>query len=142
MNEKVVLNYIIKKFQLLNDDIDENQKIFSIADILRLAKDINFIRKTIQRLDKEKRQKLIDLSHLSKIERFTYSTYFNFYYKKKYEIQSGKVFNKKMTTNMIKNYLKTYYPLYKFNKNTNKMISRMRHKAYYDALLKNKRDDK
>lgn len=137
MNKKVILNFIIKKFQLKKDDIiDENIKIFSILDILRIAKDTNFIRKSICHLPKSKKQMLIDLSFLNKIERFVYSSYYNFYMKKDYEIESGNEFNKKLTASIIKNHIKTYYKNYRFTKNTNKMIDKMRHKAYYDVFFK------
>jgi len=130
MNKKVVSNYIAEKFNL-KDDINIDEKIFSVSDILTLAKDINFVRKTIQHLSKQKRQELVNLSHLSKIQRFVYSTYFNFYMKK---ISNNS--KKKITAKIIRNYIKTYYPQYKFNQNTNKMINKMRRKAYYDVFIK------
>jgi len=129
VNKKVISNYISKKFNL-KDDINIDEKIFSVSDILTLAKDINFVRKTIQHLSRQKRQELVNLSHLSKMQRFVYSTYFNFYMKK---TNNSK---KKITIKIIRNYIKTYYPQYKFNQNTNKMIYKMRRKAYYDVFIK------
>ncbi len=83
MNKTIILNYLAKKFNLKNDN--EKAKIFSIEDVIKIAKDIDFIRKSIGHLPKNKRQRLIDLSNLNKIERFVYSSFYNFYMKKKAE---------------------------------------------------------
>ncbi len=136
MNKKVVLNYVVKKFKLKKED-DINKKIFSFEDILRLAKDTNFIRKSICHLTKSKQKELIETSHLNKVERFVYSTYKNFYSKKQYELKKNNEFKKKITTNIIVHYIKTYFVNYKITKNSLKMINKMRHKAFYDAYKNN-----
>ncbi|MHB1647032.1 MAG: hypothetical protein ACYCSW_11110 [bacterium] len=135
MNKKVVVNYIFKKFKI--KDIHDNKKIFSIEDVLILSNDVIFVRKLIQHLPKKKRTMFIDSAFLSKVERFVYSTFYNFYRQKKHEESENMEFKGKMTAKIIKNYLKTYYSDYRFSKNTNKMINKMRHKAYYDVFIKN-----
>ena len=137
MNNEVVKNFIIKKFKL-KEDIDKNKKIFSISDLLKLAKNLDFIRKSICHLSKNKQKQLIENANLNKIERFVYSTYYNFYSKKNFELSKNGEFKKKMTSNIVIAYLKTYFKYYRINKNTFKMINAMRHKAYYDFNKKNK----
>ena len=87
MNNEVVINYIIKKFKLKN--LDENKKIFSLNDILKLARDSDFIRKSICHFTKKKQQEFIETSRFSKVERFVYNTYKNFYLKKQYELEEN-----------------------------------------------------
>jgi hypothetical protein len=135
MNNEVVKNFIIKKFKL-KEDIDKNKKIFSISDLLKLAKNLDFIRKSICHLSKNKQKQLIENANLNKIERFVYSTYYNFYSKKNFELSKNGEFKKKMTSNIVIAYLKTYFKYYRINKNTIKMINAMRHKAYYDFYHK------
>ena len=134
MNNEVVINYIIKKFKLKN--LDENKKIFSLNDILKLARDADFIRKSICHFTKKKQKELIETSRFNKVERFVYNTYKNFYLKKQYELKQNNEFRKKMTLNIIISYLKVYFKIYKINKKTIEMVNKMRHKAYYDVFSK------
>ncbi len=131
MNNEVVRNFIIKKLKLKHD-IDERKKIFSMDDVLKLAKNIDFIRKSICHLSKNKQKQLIENANLNKIERFVYSTYYNFYSRKRFELSKDNEFRKKMTLNIVIAYLKTYFKTYKIDKKTIEMINKMRHKAYYD----------
>ncbi len=135
MNKTIILNYLAKKFNLKNDN--EKAKIFSIEDVIKIAKDIDFIRKSIGHLPKNKRQRLIDLSNLNKIERFVYSSFYNFYMKKKRKESENEEFKGKINAKIIKKYISVYYSNYHFTKSTDKMISKMRHKAYYDFSKNN-----
>jgi hypothetical protein len=137
LNNEVVKNFIIKKFKL-KCDIDENKKIFSLSDILKLTKDVNFIRKSVCHLSKNKQKQLIKNAKFNKIERFVYSVYYNFYSNKNFELSKNNEFKKKMKLNIIISYIRTYFKNYRINKNTFKMINAMRHKAYYDFNKKNK----
>jgi hypothetical protein len=137
MNDEVVKNFIIKKFKL-KGDVDESEKIFSMSDVLKLTKDLDFIRKSICHLSKNKQKQLIENSKLNKIERFIYYTYYNFYSRKEQELKKNNEFKKKMTLNIIISYLKTYFNIHKIDKKTISMISKMRYKAYYDFYKKNK----
>ena len=131
MKFKSVKNYLIKTF---DDSRNDDEKIFSIQDILSLSQDKEFLKRILRNFSKKDRDLLMNTLFMSKVERYIYSVYFNHYKK----LERNKVLNKpvnRLPSNDVKSYIKKYFPNFHFRKNINvdKMLNRLKNKAYYDV---------
>ena len=97
--------------------------------------DEEIIRITSKYYQVAERHKLIRTADMGKVERFIYSSYFNHYSKLKKNNAENKP-TKKLLSRHIKNNIKLYRKNYRFPVGFNKLIKKLKNKAYYDVFVK------
>ena len=125
-NISPILKYIQKKgleFPLTKDDLASF--IF----------DEEIIRITSKYYPIAKRHKLIRTADMGAVERYIYSSYFNHYSRLKKNKAENKP-TKQLLSRHIKNNIKLYRKNYRFPIGFNKLIKKLKNKAYYDVLGK------
>ena len=83
----------------------------------------------------EERYKLVRTADMGKVERFIYSSYFNHYSKLKRNAASGKPV-KKLLSRRVKSNVSLYFKNYRFPAGFNKLMKKLKNKAYYDVFGK------
>ncbi|MHB1680686.1 MAG: hypothetical protein ACYCTB_09315 [bacterium] len=133
----MVKNNIIKYLRLkgitINDDVSIDEKIFSLSDLSKISSDRNYIRSLLTPLTKKDRSLIINTVDMGQVERYIYSTYFNHYSKLKKNNAENKP-TKKLLSSRIKSNVKLYFKNYRFQAGFNKLIKKLKNKAYYDVF--------
>ena len=125
-NISLIFKYIQKKgleFPLSKDD--------SASFIY----DREIIRITSKHYQVAERHKLIRTADMGKVERYIYSSYFNHYSRLKKNKAENKP-TKQLLSRHIKNNIKLYRKNYRFPIGFNKLIKKLKNKAYYDVFGK------
>ena len=125
-NMLAVFDYIQKrglKFPLSKDDLAS------------FIYDEEIIRITSKHYSIADRYKLIRHADMGAMERFIYSSYFNHHSRLKKNKAENKP-TKKLLSRHIKNNIKLYRKNYRFPVGFNKLMKKLKNKAYYDVLGK------
>lgn len=132
---------IDKNFNLLSEYIRSKGLSFPLSkdDLLNFIYDRETYRIISKHFPIGLRNKLISTADMGKVERFIYSSYFNHYTKLKKNTAENKP-TKKLLSRYIKNnvklYFKNYKFIYRFPVGFNKLMKRLKNKAYYDVFGK------